>query len=101
MRLTQKIILCITHHDGILMRPVQLAGNKQPFTVTVILACVQLISVLLVMAFTDAYGRRPMTVYGYVITTVSVLCLGIVGCFDYQSKTLGSLLVSHRLGPLG
>lgn len=72
---------------------VQLAGNKNPFTVTVILACVQLISVLLTMAFTDSYGRRPITVYGYMVTVVAVLCLGIVGCFHYQNGPLGSLLI--------
>ncbi|ORY35812.1 putative sugar transporter [Naematelia encephala] len=71
----------------------QLAGNKNPFTVTVILACVQLMSVILVATTTDSFGRRPLTVYGYAITTVSVLCLGIVGCFDYTSASLGSLLI--------
>ena len=77
-------------------RPVQLAGNKDPFTVTVILACVQLLSVLIAALTTDTFGRRPMTVYGYAITVVAVLCLGIVGCFDYTSPQLGSLLVSAR-----
>lgn len=41
----------------------QLAGNTNPFRVTVILACVQLISVLCVCALTDTVGRRPLTVY--------------------------------------
>lgn len=74
-------------------RQVQLAGNKDPFTVTVILACVQLLSVLISALTTDTFGRRPMTVYGYAVTVVAVLCLGIVGCFDYTSPQLGSLLV--------
>lgn len=79
--------------------PVQLAGNKDPFTVTVILACVQLLSVLISALTTDTFGRRPMTVYGYAVTVVAVLCLGIVGCFDYTSPQLGSLLVRPlRLG---
>lgn len=82
----------------ILLTPVQLAGNKDPFTVTMILACVQLISVLITALCTDNYGRRPLTVYPYIVTTVSVLCLGIVGCFNYASPQLGSLLV--RLTPV-
>lgn len=44
---------------------------------------------------TDKVGRRPLTVYPYAVTVVSVLCLGIIGCFDYTSKTLGSLLVGR------
>ncbi len=43
---------------------------------------------------TDTYGRRPLTVYPYAVTVVSVLCLGIIGCFDYTGKALSSLLVS-------
>lgn len=66
-------------------RTVQLAGKKNPFTVTVILACAQPISVLLVCTTTDQFGRRPLTVYSYMITVISVLGLGIVGCFDYTS----------------
>ena len=72
---------------------VQLAGNKDPFTVTVILACVQLLSVLLSASTTDRYGRRWQTIIGYAVTVLSVLSLGIVGCFDYTSKALGSLLI--------
>lgn len=44
---------------------------------------------------TDQIGRRPLTVYPYAVTTVSVLCLGIIGCFDYTQKSTSSLLVSH------
>ncbi|WWD16254.1 hypothetical protein CI109_100680 [Kwoniella shandongensis] len=71
----------------------QLAGNKNPFTVTVILSCVQLLSMLITCSLTDSIGRRPLTVYPYAVTVVSVLCLGIVGCFDYTSASLGSLLI--------
>lgn len=74
---------------------VQLAGKKNPFTVIVILACVQLISVILLCTTTDQFGRRPLTVYGYMITVVAVLCLGIVGYFGYRSSSLGSLLVRY------
>lgn len=83
------------------LTPVQLAGNKDPFTVTVILACVQLLSVLISAVTTDTVGRRPLTVYGYAVTVVSVLCLGIVGCFDYATPKLGSLLVSHMIRQTG
>lgn len=43
---------------------------------------------------TDSIGRRPLTVYPYAVTVVSVLCLGIIGCFDYTAKATSSLLVS-------
>lgn len=61
--------------------------------VTVILACVQLLSMILTATTTDRIGRRPLTVYPYFVTVLSLLSLGIVGCFDYKSKALSSLLV--------
>lgn len=75
---------------------VQAAGNKNPFLVTVILCCVQIISMLTTSLLTDTIGRRPLTVYPYAVTVVSVLCLGIVGCYDYSTKALSSLLVSRK-----
>lgn len=71
----------------------QYAGNKDPFLVTIILSCVQLLSMILTATLTDQFGRRPFTVYPYAVTVISVLCLGIVGCFDYTTKALGSLLI--------
>ncbi|KAK6077039.1 MFS alpha-glucoside [Seiridium cupressi] len=71
----------------------QAAGNKNPFLVTVILSCVQLISMILTATTTDRFGRRPLTVYPYAVTVVSVLCLGIIGCFDYTQPATSSLLV--------
>lgn len=71
----------------------QYAGNKDPFTVTLILSCVQLISMIASATLTDSVGRRPLTVYPYAVTVISVLCLGIIGCFDYTSKALSSLLI--------
>ncbi|KAF2025711.1 general substrate transporter [Setomelanomma holmii] len=71
----------------------QYAGNKNPFLVTVILSSVQLLSMIITSTTTDKFGRRPLTVYPYAVTVVSVLCLGIVGCFNYKSSTLSSLLV--------
>lgn len=52
---------------------------------------------LITVSLSDNIGRRPLTVYPYGITVLSVLSLGIIGCFDYSSKTLGSLLVSAVL----
>lgn len=43
---------------------------------------------------TDKLGRRPLTVYPYGVTVLSLLSLGIVGCFDYQRKETSALLVS-------
>lgn len=61
---------------------------------TLILSSVQLISMIATATLTDSIGRRPLTVYPYAVTVVSVLCLGIIGCFDYTAKATSSLLVS-------
>ncbi|KAL3481246.1 general substrate transporter [Aspergillus californicus] len=71
----------------------QYAGNKDPFLVTLILSCVQIISMLVTCTLTDRLGRRPLTVYPYAVTVLSVLSLGIVGCFDYTQSSLSSLLI--------
>ncbi|KAJ9156600.1 General alpha-glucoside permease [Pleurostoma richardsiae] len=71
----------------------QYAGNKNPFLVTVILSCVQLLSMILTATLTDQFGRRPLTVYPYAVTATSLLCLGIIGCFDYTAKATSSLLI--------
>ncbi|OKL61225.1 hypothetical protein UA08_03351 [Talaromyces atroroseus] len=71
----------------------QYAGSNNPFLVSVILSCMQIIAMLLTATLTDKLGRRPLTIYPYAVTVVSVLCLGIIGCFDYKTKSLGSLLI--------
>ncbi|KAJ5090786.1 hypothetical protein N7532_009470 [Penicillium argentinense] len=71
----------------------QNAGSKDPFMVTVILSCVQLISMIMTAVTTDKLGRRPLTIYPYAVTSVSVLCLGIIGCFDYTKTSTSSLLI--------
>ncbi|KAK6201791.1 hypothetical protein LQW54_009370 [Pestalotiopsis sp. IQ-011] len=71
----------------------QYAGNKNPFLVTLVLSCVQLISMILTTVTTDRVGRRPLTVYPYAVTVVSVLCLGIMGCVDYTKQATSALLV--------
>ncbi|KAH7176812.1 general substrate transporter [Dactylonectria macrodidyma] len=71
----------------------QYAGNKDPFLVTLILSSVQLLSMLLTATLTDSFGRRPLTVYPYAVTVISVLCLGIIGCFDYTAKATSALLI--------
>jgi len=48
---------------------------------------------ILTATLTDQFGRRPLTIYPYAVTTMSVLCLGIIGCFDYTTKSTGSLLI--------
>lgn len=48
---------------------------------------------ILTATLTDQFGRRPLTVYPYGVTSLSVLCLGIIGCFDYTKPSLSSLLV--------
>lgn len=71
----------------------QAAGNKNPFLVTVILCCVQILSMIVTATLTDRLGRRPLTVYPYGVTSLSLLALGIVGCYDYTKKDTSSLLV--------
>ncbi|KAF4551087.1 Sugar (and other) transporter-like protein 49 [Elsinoe fawcettii] len=71
----------------------QYAGNKDPFLVTVILTSVQLLSMLITVGLTDKVGRRPLTVYPYGVTVLSLLSLGIIGCFNYTAKSTSSLLV--------
>lgn len=83
----------------LMSHPVQYAGNKNPFLVTVILCCTQILSMIATATLTDTLGRRPLTVYPYAVTVVSVLCLGIVGCFDYTTKALSSLLVCSPRPP--
>jgi SP family general alpha glucoside:H+ symporter-like MFS transporter len=72
---------------------VQYAGSNNPFMVTVILSCCQILSMIFTSLLTDRFGRRPLTVYPYGVTVLSLLSLGIVGCFDYKQKALSSLLV--------
>lgn len=50
-------------------------------------------SLLLTATMTDSFGRRPLTVYPYGVTVLSVLALGIIGCFNYTAKATSSLLV--------
>ncbi|RAH70519.1 general substrate transporter [Aspergillus aculeatinus CBS 121060] len=71
----------------------QYAGNDDPFLVTLILSCVQIIAMIVTCVLTDRVGRRPLTVYPYGVTVLSVLALGIVGCFDYTKSSLSSLLI--------
>lgn len=61
---------------------------------TAILSCVQLLSMIVTATTTDRFGRRPLTVYPYGVTVISVLCLGIIGCFDYTKPSTRSLLIS-------
>lgn len=51
---------------------------------------------ILTATLTDQFGRRPLTIYPYGVTVLSVLCLGIIGCFDYTKSSTSSLLVSPR-----
>jgi SP family general alpha glucoside:H+ symporter-like MFS transporter len=72
----------------------QVAGNKDPFLVTVILACVQLMSMLGTMCVVDSWGRRPLAVYGYMITVGADFGMGAVGFYDVKGRpAMGSLLV--------
>jgi len=72
----------------------QVAGNKDPFLVTVILSCTQLISMCFTMILVDNWGRRPLTVYGYMITVLADFGMGACGTQNIAgNEKLGSLLV--------
>lgn len=86
-KLTESLLLLLT-------QLVQYAGNKNPFLVTVILTCCQILSMIFTATLTDRFGRRPLTVYPYAVTVVAEFCLGILGCFNYKDQALSSLLVS-------
>ncbi|KAK6445728.1 hypothetical protein FP744_10001977 [Trichoderma asperellum] len=77
----------------------QLAGNKNPFTVTVILAVCQLMGVLVSSLTSDKFSRQWLTLGLFRSGAVSILAIGIVGYFNYQRQDLGSLL-SVRTGYL-
>lgn len=71
-----------------------MAGNKDPFLVTVILTCCQLISMCFTMALVDTVGRRPFAVYGYLITAGADFGMGGTGFRDVStSPAMGGLLV--------
>jgi SP family general alpha glucoside:H+ symporter-like MFS transporter len=73
---------------------VQVAGNKDPFLVTIILSCCQLMSMCFTMVLVDSWGRRPLAVYGYMITTAADFGMGGVGTRTIAgNQTLGGLLV--------
>ncbi|WWD20939.1 hypothetical protein CI109_105417 [Kwoniella shandongensis] len=71
----------------------QLAGNNDPFLVTVILGCVSLLSVTLDALLVDKIGRRRMTLIGFTGACFGVTMMAIIGCFDYASPQLGAALV--------
>lgn len=71
----------------------QLAGNKDPFLVTVILGCCSLASVVCDALLVDKIGRRRMTLIGFGGACFGVSLMAIIGCFNYESKQLGAVLV--------
>lgn len=48
---------------------------------------------IITCSLTDTFGRRPLTIYPYAVTVISVLAIGIIGCFDYTAQATSSLLV--------
>jgi SP family general alpha glucoside:H+ symporter-like MFS transporter len=73
---------------------VQLAGNKDPFLVTVILGVASLIAVGFDALLVDRIGRRRMTLIGFGGACFGVILMAIVGCLDYAGNAqLGAVLV--------
>lgn len=71
----------------------QLAGNKDPFMVTVILKSCGLVAVFFDALLVDRLGRRVMTLIGFGGACFGVTLMAIVGCLDYETPQLGAVLV--------
>lgn len=72
----------------------QLAGNKDPFMVTVIIKTCGLAAVVFDAVLVDRLGRRLMTFLGFGGACFGVTLMAIVGCFNYEgSSQLGAVLV--------
>ena len=63
----------------------QTAGFADPFLITVILSCVQIISMIITMFLVDIWGRRPLVVYGYFLTVLADLGMGATGLYPISS----------------
>lgn len=70
-----------------------MAGNSDPFLVTVYLGIVSLVAVVCDAALVDKIGRRRMTLIGFSGACFGVTLMAIVGCFDYTRPSLASVLV--------
>jgi len=57
----------------------QLAGNKNPFQVTVILGCVGLAAVIFDAICVDKIGRRFMTIIGFSGAAFGITLIAIFG----------------------
>ncbi|KAF5007945.1 hypothetical protein FDECE_5757 [Fusarium decemcellulare] len=53
----------------------------------------QLVGVMATSVFSDRFGRRWLTLGLFGSGAISILAIGIVGSFNYQSKELGNVLV--------
>lgn len=71
----------------------QLAGNKDPFMVTVIIKSCGLVAVAFDAALVDRLGRRVMTLIGFGGACFGVTLMAIIGCLDYENPQLGAVLV--------
>lgn len=70
-----------------------LAGNKDPFSVTVILKACGLAAVVFDAVLVDRLGRRLMTMIGFGGACFGVTLMAIIGCLNYETPQLGGLLV--------
>jgi SP family general alpha glucoside:H+ symporter-like MFS transporter len=57
-----------------------------PFTITIILRCVSLLSVTFDAALVDKIGRRRMTLIGFGGACAGMLLMAIVGSVNYDTK---------------
>jgi SP family general alpha glucoside:H+ symporter-like MFS transporter len=70
-----------------------LAGNKDPFLVTILIGVLGIVAALFDIALVDKVGRRWMTLIGFTGACTGMIIIAITGCFNYANPQLGGLLV--------
>lgn len=72
----------------------QIAGNRDPFLVTLILAIAGIVAVVFDALLVDKIGRRPMTLIGFGGACVGIIIIAVTSFFPYDGNaSLGAVLV--------
>ena len=71
----------------------QIAGNVDPFLVTVITGTTGLAAVVFDGLCIDVLGRRWMTIIGFSGACVGVFIIAVTSLFNYTQPSLGAVLV--------
>lgn len=81
-------------------------GSQLAFALGLITSALQMIFVMLSWILTTYFGRRPIYLWGSLINTILLVCLGIAGSVavskssNYAQAALGLIIsVGFTLGP--